>query len=114
MGFDESLRLELAQIGSAVKTTVVCPFYVKTGMFEGVKTRFPWLLPILKPEYVTRRIVRAIRRDRRRLVLPGFARVAPPLKALPPAAFDPLLRFFGVTQSMDEFRGRRSPAPGDA
>ncbi len=112
VGFDESLRLELRQLGSAVKTTVVCPFYVKTGMFEGVKTRFPWLLPILEPEYVARRIVRAIRRDRRRLILPRFALVAPPLKALPPAAFDPLLKFFGVTQSMDEFRGRGPATEG--
>ncbi len=112
VGFDESLRLELRQLESAVKTTVVCPFFVKTGMFEGVKTRFPWLLPILTPEYVAGRIAQAIRRDRRRLILPRFAHVAPPLKALPPAAFDPLLKFFGVTQSMDEFRGRHGPATG--
>ncbi len=110
VGFDESLRLELKQVGSAVKTTVVCPFYIKTGMFEGVKTRFSWLLPILEPEYVARRIVRAIRRDRRRLVLPRFALVAPPLRALPPVAFDPLVKFFGVTRSMDEFSGRSEPA----
>lgn len=110
VGFDESLRLELKQLGSAVKTTIVCPFYVATGMFEGVKTRFSWLLPILEPEYVARRIVQAIRRDRRRLVLPRFALVAPPLRVLPPAAFDRLVEFFGVTRSMDEFRGRQGSA----
>ncbi len=59
VGFDEALRLELARTGHAIRTTVVCPFYVKTGMFEGAKTRFPWLLPILEPEYVANRIVKA-------------------------------------------------------
>ena len=29
-------------------------------MFEGVKTKFPLLLPILKPEYVVERIVDSI------------------------------------------------------
>ncbi len=107
VGFDESLRLELRRQGLAIKTTVVCPFYVRTGMFEGVKTRFPWLLPILEPEYVARRIVRAIRRNRRRLILPRFAYVAPPLRALPVRWFDALVGFFGISRSMDEFRGQR-------
>ncbi len=106
VGFDESLRLELRRQGLAIKTTVVCPFYVRTGMFDGVRTRFPWLLPILEPEYVARRIVRAIRRNRRRLILPRFAYVAPPLRALPVRWFDALVGFFGISRSMDEFRGQ--------
>ena len=64
VGFDESLRLELRRLGSNVKTTVVCPFYISTGMFAGVKTRFRLLLPILTPDYAADRIVRAVRRDR--------------------------------------------------
>ncbi len=46
------LRVELRRLGSPVRTTVVCPFYVDTGMFAGVRSRFPKLLPILRPEYV--------------------------------------------------------------
>ena len=42
IGFDESLRLELKRLKSPVRTTVICPFYIDTGMFAGVKTRFPW------------------------------------------------------------------------
>ncbi|MDH3909270.1 MAG: SDR family oxidoreductase, partial [Gammaproteobacteria bacterium] len=49
VGFDESLRVELKRQNSKIVTTVVCPFYTDTGMFEGVRTRFPWLLPILDP-----------------------------------------------------------------
>lgn len=38
VAFDESLRLELKHDGAPVRTTVVCPFYIATGMFEGVRT----------------------------------------------------------------------------
>ena len=48
VGFDESLRAELRQTAPGVRTTVVCPCYIDTGMFRGVKSRFPLLLPILK------------------------------------------------------------------
>src|SRR5207247_8346795 len=60
VGFNEALRLELKRQGNKVVTTVVCPFYISTGMFEGVKTRFPLLLPILEPQKVADRIVDAI------------------------------------------------------
>jgi all-trans-retinol dehydrogenase (NAD+) len=37
VGFDEALRDELANIGKTnVHTTVVCPYYINTGMFDGV------------------------------------------------------------------------------
>ena len=40
VGFDESLRFELeAQGKDGIHTTVVCPFFINTGMFEGAKTR---------------------------------------------------------------------------
>jgi all-trans-retinol dehydrogenase (NAD+) len=38
-GFNESLRNEFARLNkTGVYTTCVCPFYINTGMFEGVKT----------------------------------------------------------------------------
>jgi len=106
VGFDESLRLELRRRGSRVLTTVVCPFYISTGMFAGVRTRFPLLLPILEPERVVDRIVDAIRRDRRRLVLPGIVKTTWLGRLLPVAAFDAIMEFLGVNRSMDEFTGR--------
>ena len=45
VGFTESLRGELRAEGSRVNTLVVCPFYINTGMFAGVQTKFPRLLP---------------------------------------------------------------------
>jgi len=105
VGFDESLRLELKQLNSRVVTTIVCPFYTDTGMFAGVKTRFSWLLPILRPEVVVRRIVRAIQRDRRRLVMPWFVYTVWPSRLLPVDWFDALMAFFGISHSMDDFQG---------
>ena len=107
VGFDESLRLELKKSGSNVVTTVVCPYFIDTGMFEGVKTRFSWLLPILQPDDVVDRILRAIRKDRRRLVMPWFVYTGWPIRLLPVAWFDVLLDFFGISRSMDEFHGGR-------
>jgi len=106
VGFDESLRMELKRLGSPVQTTVVCPFFIDTGMFEGVTTRFSWLLPILKPEYVVRRIMGAIAGNRRRLIMPRFVMTVPVVRVLPPFLFDAVLAFFGVNRSMDEFVGR--------
>lgn len=41
MGFHESLAHELlAEEVDGVKTTLVCPYIVNTGMFEGCKIRY--------------------------------------------------------------------------
>lgn len=40
-GFAESLRFELQKGGyTGVKSLAVCPFYINTGMFDGVKARY--------------------------------------------------------------------------
>jgi all-trans-retinol dehydrogenase (NAD+) len=106
IAFDESLRAELAQMGSAVQTTVVCPYYIDTGMFRGVKSRFPWLLPILKEDDVATRVVAAIRQDKRRLLMPPIVHLVPSMRLLPLRLFDWLATFLGVNASMDEFTGR--------
>jgi all-trans-retinol dehydrogenase (NAD+) len=109
-GFDEALRMELGRLKSGVRTTVICPFYIDTGMFEGVKTRFPLFLPILKKEYAAKRIVRAILSGRRRLIMPPLVYTIFLLRLFPTAVLDWAARFFGISQSMDEFRGRGGKA----
>ncbi len=109
VGFDESLRLELRRARSRVVTTVVCPFYISTGMFEGVRTRVPWLLPILEPDYAVARILDAIRNDRRRLIMPRFVALTYLARLMPVPLFDAMMEFLGVTRSMEEFRGRALP-----
>ena len=40
VGFQESLHLELKALNSKVQTTVVCPYFISTGMFDGAQTRY--------------------------------------------------------------------------
>ncbi len=108
IGFGESLRAELRKSGhTGIKTTIVEPYYVDTGMFEGVKTRPRLMLPLLKEEYVVERTIRAIQRDAPEVRLPPAIHLTPFLRAvLPVFLFDRVMDFFGVNDSMEEFVGR--------
>lgn len=106
LSMDESIRLELKEIGSQVRTTAICPYYINTGMFDGVKTRFPFLLPILKPEFVVEKIYQTIHGKDQRVILPFFVYSIFLIKVFPPFIFDGLLSFFGVNSSMEKFKGR--------
>jgi all-trans-retinol dehydrogenase (NAD+) len=105
-GFHESLRMELRSQKSAIKTTVVCPFFIDTGLFRGVKTKFPRLFPILKSAYVARRIALAILKDKKQLLLPWFICNTYVLRLLPPGGFDFMVNFWGMNHFMDSFTGR--------
>ena len=106
VGFNEALRAELRVRRSQVNTLVVCPFYIDTGMFDGVRTRVPWLLPILDEADVARRVLDAIERGKRRLVLPPAVHLLPVARVLRVRAFDALVDLLGVNHMMDGFSGR--------
>jgi all-trans-retinol dehydrogenase (NAD+) len=113
VGFTESLRSELRAEGSRVGTLVVCPFYINTGMFDGVRTKFPRLLPILEETDVSTRVLDAIESGREQLVMPPLVRLVPGVRLLPTRAFDTVMDFLGVNQTMDHFTGRtRQPSGG--
>ena len=107
VGFTESLRAELRAEGSRVSTLVVCPYYVSTGMFDGVTTRVPLLLPIQAPKRVAVQIVKAIERGRGRLLTPWFVHAVHWARLVPQSAADRLLDLFGINEGMRGFRGRR-------
>lgn len=109
-GFTESLRAELAAERSRVGTLVVCPYYINTGMFAGVRTRYPRLLPILDEHDVAARILDAIERGKRQLMLPRLVRLIPGVRMLPVPAFDAVLNTLGINRTMDHFRGRTGDA----
>ncbi|MDQ0769611.1 all-trans-retinol dehydrogenase (NAD+) [Pseudarthrobacter defluvii] len=105
-GFNESLRAELRAGKVGVNTLVVCPYYIDTGMFDGVQTRWPRLLPILEEEDVAAKVLEAIEAGRRKLVLPPLVNLLPVLRILPVSLFDRLMDVLGVNQTMDHFTGR--------
>lgn len=106
VGFMESLRSELRRSGSHVRTLVVAPYYVSTGMFAGVRTRVPLLLPVLEPERVASQVLDSVERGDARRILPWFANAVLLVKALPVPVADAITDLFGISTTMDTFTGR--------
>lgn len=106
LGWSESLRLELESSHEGLHVTTVCPSYVDTGMFDGA--RAPRLTPLLSPDVVVDKIVRAVESNRILLRTPPIVHLLPVLRGLLPARwFDRLIgRSFGIYSSMDHFVGR--------
>lgn len=58
IGFEESLRMELRAEGfDGIHSTVVCPWFVKTGMFAGARSE---IIPYLEPQFVASSIMSGI------------------------------------------------------
>ncbi|XP_069777561.1 epidermal retinol dehydrogenase 2 isoform X2 [Narcine bancroftii] len=71
IGFAESVALELLATGkNGIKTTIVCPYFINTGMFDGCKIKWPNLIPILDQNYAAKAITDAILREKVYLVMP--------------------------------------------
>ena len=106
IGWSESLRLEMEAARTGVHVTTVTPYYIDTGMFEGVRSRF---IPILKPAPAARKIIRAIERDRILLRMPRLIYALPLIKGLlPTRLFDIVVgRLMGIYASMNHFVGRK-------
>jgi all-trans-retinol dehydrogenase (NAD+) len=106
VGFDDALRVELRHLGHReIRTTVVCPYFIATGMFAGARASTP-LFPVLAPDSTARAIVRAIRRGKQRVLLPRAVGVVFFARALPVPVFDWLARALGIARSLDDFEGR--------
>ena len=92
---------------ATASTTCVCPFFIKTGMFLGAKSRWPRLLPLLEPDYAASKIVRAIRCNQQMLLMPLAVHLTPIVRLLPVPIFDEICKWFGVHDTMADFKGRR-------
>ena len=74
VGLSTSLREEVGRYGVGV--SIVCPSEVNTGYFERNDADMGWYprmsswFPVLEPEVVARRTVRAIRRNQREAIFP--------------------------------------------
>lgn len=106
VGWSESVRLELEQAAvEHVKVTTVCPYYVKTGMFEGASSAF--LLPLLEPEDVVDKVWHAMKKGEPMVVMPKTAILSETIRGVLPIGLrDRAARLFGVHKSMEAFTGR--------
>ncbi|CAG9564647.1 unnamed protein product [Danaus chrysippus] len=100
VGFHESLFTELRAHGhNTIYSTLVCPYYINTGMFDGVTPR---LMPMLEPDYVAETMIDSIRKNEVNCIMPGSVRYLLPLKCLLPAkmCWDLMHRVMKGPQSM--------------
>lgn len=106
IGWTESMRVELKQARSHVRVTSVAPYFINTGMFDGVNSK---VFPILDPEKTAAKIIRAVEAGKSFRGIPfayHFIRIWQGL--LPNFLFDFIFgNVFGVYSVMDHFTGRR-------
>lgn len=109
VGFMESLMYELAADGhDGIKTTIVAPWYINTGLFAGVDTG---IIPFLDPEYVASRVLDAVLRNQGVLLLPKLLYVLFFLKSfLPVKAMLQMFKALNGHKQMDTFVGREGSA----
>ncbi|XP_037023564.2 short-chain dehydrogenase/reductase family 16C member 6-like [Artibeus jamaicensis] len=106
LGLAESLLFELKLVQKTnIKTTIVCPYFIKTGMFDGATSKFPLLLPLLEQEYVARKIVNAILEEQIYLIMPKFMYFGMIIKqVIPSKMIIALLEYLGIATCMNSFR----------
>lgn len=106
IGWSDSVRIELYNNKSNVRITTVAPYYINTGMFDGVKSK---VFPILKPIKTSQKIIRAIEKNRDFAGIPfGFHFIRFWQGVLPTKFFDWFFgQVFGIYHAMDHFTGRK-------
>ena len=105
IGWSDSLRVELQESKSNVHVTTIAPYYISTGMFDGVRSR---IIPILKPEWVAKKILNAIEKNKKISSWPlGYHLIRTLQALLPLRALDLLCKMLGIYNALDHFKGRK-------
>ncbi|MBR9758562.1 MAG: SDR family oxidoreductase [Algicola sp.] len=106
IGWSDSVRLEMKQMDKNVHVTTILPYYINTGMFDGVKSK----IPILEPEATALTIVKAIEKNKKLISIPGYIyRLTRFGQAVMPiAVFDWFAgEVLGIYNTMAHFTGRK-------
>ncbi|CAL8381980.1 unnamed protein product [Boreogadus saida] len=107
VGFTESLAHDLhAENLNGIKTTLVCPYIVDTGMFEGCEIRkeLRGLIPPLDPLYTVKQSMNAILAEQRMICIPRLMYIPLLTRALLPwEANVATYRFMGGDRCMLPF-----------
>jgi all-trans-retinol dehydrogenase (NAD+) len=106
-GWSDSVRIEMQQLKTNVGITTVMPYYINTGMFDGVRSS---VIPILDPTKAARKIIRGIERDKIFIKMPlivHFVRLCQGL--MPVYVFDWVAgKVLGIYKTMEHFEGRKT------
>lgn len=106
IGWSDSLRLEMKQLKKNVQVTTIMPYYINTGMFDGVKSK----IPILDPEAAALTIIKAIEKNKKMITIPGylyrFSRFGQTFMSI--NVFDWFAgSVLGIYKTMENFTGRK-------
>ncbi len=106
VGWSDSVRIEMKQLGKNISVTTIMPYFINTGMFDGVKSK---LLPILDAEKASEKIIKAIEKEKTMVAFPlpyWFVRLNQGI--MPIGVFDWVMEnVFGIYDTMKEFTGRK-------
>ncbi|CAB4382784.1 NAD(P)-binding protein [Rhizophagus irregularis] len=111
ISFHESLRYELDTRYDAkqVRTTLVCPGEIETGLFDGIKVSFPFITPRLAPLDVVKLIVTALDKNEGHIITtPYYVYLMSLLRFLPSFIQDLVHKFLGANDAMKTWRGKKS------
>lgn len=105
IGWSDTLRLEMEKLNSNVKVTTVTPYYINTGMFDGVKS----IIPIVDPEVAARKIIEGIENNKLFVRMPVIVYTLLFVKGIFPARwFDVIVgKWMGIYNTMNDFKGRQ-------
>jgi len=106
VAIDECVRTELKKTGdwAYIKTTCICPYFISTGMFEGVGNIFP--LYMLSPDEVADRILSGVRQEENFIVIPWRGNMVFLANLFPAVIKDRISNFMGADAVMDTFQGK--------
>ena len=104
--WSDSLRLEMKQMNKDIKVTTILPYYINTGMFDGVKSR----IPILDVEKTALIIIKAIEKNKKIITIPWwiyrFTRFGQTVMSV--NFFDWFAgKVMGIYKTMEDFKGRK-------
>lgn len=110
VGFSDSLRMELERTGVGV--SAICPGFVReAGMFTRHSEDAPALAGTSSPAEVAAAVVKAIRGNRRSIVVTApTARLSPVLRAVAPRLYGRMFKLSGVQGALEQAARKRRPA----
>ena len=91
-GLAESLRFELSKVGSNVATTVVCPSYIDNGMGKDADIKCAAIFPLIDEAYVVKRILAALARKQKLVILPATIKATYLARMYPVAIYDRVVK----------------------
>ncbi len=106
IGWSDSVRIELQMRKSRVQMTTIAPYFINTGMFDGVESK---IFPILDAEKTSEKILKATEKGKIFKGLPFSFHFIRLMQAILPARLLDFIfgELFGIYHVMDHFTGRK-------